>query len=127
MIQAKLAEMFLTAVFKHPEIKALFKYKDEPNECDMAIKKLDRLTLDLEKKITDTAFKVTAAVDLIKPALEAIDTFQDKFKEIEKITKGSSIPLKEINEIKQMQDEFKGIKKYFEKMKKLPLLKSVFK
>ena len=60
MIQAKLLEMVLRAILKHPKMRELFKYKDEPNDCDIKV-------LDLEKKLTDVAFKVTASVDMINP------------------------------------------------------------
>ena len=134
MIQAKLLEMVLRAILKHPKMRELFKYKDEPNDCDIKVR-------DLEKKVTDVAFKVTASVDMIKSYSETIDNvatkvksidkiinkFDDKLKQIDKIAHPPAIPLKEINEFRSMKDEFKGIKDIFNKMKKIPILKSIFK
>ena len=58
--------MVLSAILKHPKMKELFKYKDEPNELDVAV-------ADLEKKVTDIGFRVTATVDMIKSYSESID------------------------------------------------------
>ena len=41
MIQAKLLGMIFNAFFKHPKIMELFKYKDEPNDADIRIDKLE--------------------------------------------------------------------------------------
>ena len=71
MIQAKLLGMVLSAILKHPKMKELFKYKDEPNDCDIKV-------ADLEKKVTDVGFKVTATVDMIKSYAETIDNISDK-------------------------------------------------
>ncbi len=134
MIQAKLLSMVLSAILKHPKMKELFKYKDEPNELDISV-------ADLEKKVTDIGFRVTASVDMIKSYAESIDKvaekvksidkvidkFDEKLVQVSKIAHPPAIPLKEINEFRAMKNEFKGIKDVFEKMKKLPLLKSVFK
>ena len=134
MIQAKILEMILKQVLKHPAIKELFKYKDEPNDCDMKV-------ADLEKKVTDVAFKVTASVDMIKRYSEAIDNvtdkvksidkiidkFEKKIKQIDKIAHPPAIPLKDINELKESAKDVKWMMGLFKIMKKNPLLKSVFK
>ena len=134
MIQAKILEMILKQVLKHPAIKELFKYKDEPNDCDIKV-------MDLEKKVTDVAFKVTASVDMIKRYSEAIDNvtdkvksidkiinkFDDKLKQISKIAHPPAIPLKDINELKESAKDVKWMMGIFKIMKKNPLLKSVFK
>ena len=134
MIQAKILEMILKQVLKHPAIKELFKYKDEPNDCDIKV-------MDLEKKVTDVAFKVTASVDMIKRYSEAIDNvtdkvksidkiidkFEKKIKQIDKIAHPPAIPLKDINELKESAKDVKWMMGLFKIMKKNPLLKSVFK
>ena len=134
MIQAKILEMILKQILKHPSIKALFKYKDEPNDCDIKV-------MDLEKKLTDVAFKVTASVDMIKNHVEVIDNvasrvkqidkvidkFDDKLKQIDKIAHPPAIPLKDINELKESAKDVKWMMGLFNSMKKMPLLKSIFK
>ena len=134
MIQAKLIEMIFKALFKHPKIRELFKYKDEPNEADIKC-------LELEQKVTDIGFKVTATVDMIKGYAETIDNladkvksidkvidrFDDKLKQISKIAHPPAIPLKDINEFKDSVKNVKWMMEIFNKMKKLPLLKSIFK
>ena len=134
MIQAKILEMILKQVLKHPAIKELFKYKDEPNDCDIKV-------MDLEKKVTDVAFKVTASVDMIKRYSEAIDNvtdkvksidkiidkFEKKIKQIDKIAHPPAIPLKDINELKESVKDVKWMMGLFKIMKKNPLLKSIFK
>ena len=134
MIQAKLLEMVLKAILKHPKMRELFKYKDEPNDCDVKV-------LDLEKKLTDVAFKVTASVDMIKRYSETIDNvadkvksidkiidkFDDKLKQIGKIAHPPATPLKDINELREAAKDTKWMMGLFKIMKKNPLLKSMFK
>ena len=134
MIQAKLLGMILSAILKHPKMKELFKYKDEPNDCDIKV-------MDLEKKLTDVAFKVTASVDMIKRYSETIDNvadkvksidkiidkFDDKLKQIGKIAHPPAIPLKDINELKESAKDTKWMMGLFKIMKKNPLLKGIFK
>ena len=120
MIQAKLLEMVLKAILKHPKMRELFKYKDEPNDCDIKVS-------DLEKKVTDVGFKVTAAVDMIKKYAETIDNVADKVKSIDKITHPPAIPLKDIDELKESAKDVKWMMGLFKIMKKNPLLKSMFK
>ena len=134
MIQAKLLEMVLKAILKHPKMRELFKYKDEPNDCDIKV-------IDLEKKITDVAFKVTASVDMIKRYSETIDNvaekvksiesvinkFDDKLQQIGKIAHPPAIPLKDINELKESAKDVKWMMGIMKIMKKNPLLKSIFK
>ena len=134
MIQAKVIEMFFKALFKHPKIRELFKYKDEPNEADIKC-------LELEQKVTDIGFKVTATVDMIKGYVDTIDKidlkvkgidkvidrFDDKLKQIGKIAHPPAIPLKDINEFKDSVKNVKWMIEIFNKMKKIPIFKSVFK
>jgi hypothetical protein len=110
MIQAKLIGLLLKQVFKHPAIMDLFKYKDEPNDCDRRVD-------DLEQKWTDTGFKLTAAIDMFKGYTEAIDKIEAKIESLEKLAKPPAIDLKEYN----------GIKRDLSKIKKFSLFKSVFK
>ena len=126
--------MILKQILKHPSIKALFKYKDEPNDCDIKV-------MDLEKKVTDVAFKVTASVDMIKRYSETIDNVADKVKsidsiinkfdnklqQIDKIAHPPAIPLKEINEFRDSNKNVKWMMGIFNKMKKVPILNSIFK
>ena len=126
--------MVLKAILKHPKMRELFKYKDEPNDCDVKV-------LDLEKKLTDVAFKVTASVDMIKRYSETIDNvadkvksidkiidkFDDKLKQIGKIAHPPAIPLKDINELKESAKDVKWMMGLFKIMKKNPLLKGIFK
>ena len=134
MIQAKLIEIVFKALFKHPKIRELFKYKDEPNEADIKC-------LELEQKVTDIGFKVTATVDMIKGYAETIDNlvdkvksidkvidkFDDKLQQISKIAHPPAIPLKEINEFRETNKNAKWMMGIFNKMKKIPIFKSVFK
>ena len=134
MIQAKLLGMVLSAILKHPKMMEVFKYKDEPNDCDIKV-------MDLEKKVTDVAFKVTASVDMIKKYSETIDNvaekvksldsiinkFDNKLQQIGKIAHPPAIPLKDINELKESAKDVKWIMGIMKIMKKNPMLKSVFK
>tara|TARA_Y100000310_G_scaffold135411_1_gene134281 strand:+ start:2673 stop:3077 length:405 start_codon:yes stop_codon:yes gene_type:complete len=134
MIQAKLIEMFFKALFKHPKIKELFKYKDEPNELDIGFR-------DLEKKVTDDGFRITAAVDMMKGYVETIDKlseniksinkvidrFDDKLQQIGKIAHPPAIPIKDINEFQESAKNVKWMMGVFNKMKKIPILNSIFK
>ena len=110
------------------------KYVDTPNELDTGFR-------DLEKKVTDGAFKITAAVDMIKNYSEAIDNvavrvkqidkvidkFDDKLQQIGKIAHPPVIPLKDINELKESAKNVKWMMAVFKNMRKMPLLKSIFK
>tara|TARA_R100001530_G_scaffold92603_1_gene64296 strand:+ start:428 stop:832 length:405 start_codon:yes stop_codon:yes gene_type:complete len=134
VIQAKLLEMFLKQVLKHPAIKELFKYKDEPNELDLAVE-------ELQKSRKDDRVKLNAALDLFKTATESvdklsgkvksidkvIDKFDDKLQQIGKIAHPPAIPLKDINELKESAKDTKWMMGLFKLMKKNPLLKSMFK
>ena len=134
MIQAKLLGMVLSAILKHPKMKELFKYKDEPNELDLAVE-------ELQKFRKDDKVKLNAALDLFKSATESvdklseklksidsvIDKFDDKLQQIGKIAHPPAIPLKEINEFRETNKNVKWIMGIFKIMKKNPLLKSIFK
>ena len=109
-------------------------YVDKPNELDTGFR-------DLEKKVTDVGFKVTATVDMIKGYAETIDNvadkvrqidkvidkFDDKLQQIGKIAHPPAIPLKDINELKESAKNVKWMMAIFNNMRKLPLLKSLFK
>ena len=110
------------------------KYVDKPNELDTGMR-------DLEKKVTDDGFRITAAIDMMKSYAETIDKvaekvksidkvidkFDDKLQQISKIAHPPAIPLKEINELKESAKDTKWMMGIFKNMRKLPLLKSVFK
>ena len=110
------------------------KYVDKPNELDTGFR-------DLEKKVTDIGFRNTAAVDMIKEYAEKIDNitdkvkatdkiidkFDDKLKQIGEITHPPAIPLKDIDELKESVKDVKWMMGIFSSMKKMPLLKSIFK
>jgi len=107
------------------------KYVDKPNELDVGFR-------DLEKKITDDAFRITAAVDMIKGYAETIDNvfdrvkqidkiidrFDDKLQQIDKIAHPPVISLNEFSESNKNVNWMMGI---FKKMQKISLLKSLFK
>ena len=134
MIQAKILEMVLKQILKHPSIKALFKYKDEPNELDMAVEQLQQFR-------KDDKIKLNAALDLFKSSTEmvdklseklksidsVIDKFDDKLQQIGKIAHPPAIPLKDINELKESAKNTKWMMGIFKIMRKNPLLKSIFK
>jgi len=110
------------------------KYVDKPNELDVSFR-------DLEKKVTDSAFKITATVDMMKGYAETIDNvfdrvkqidkiidkFDNKLQQIDKIAHPPAIPLKDINELKESAKNVKWMMAVFKNMRKLPLLKSLFK
>ena len=110
------------------------KYVDKPNELDSGFK-------DLEKKVTDIGFKVTATVDMIKGYTETIDNvfdrvkqidkiidkFDNKIQQFDKIAHPPAIPLKDINELKESAKNVKWMMAIFKNMRKLPLLKTLFK
>ena len=134
MIQAKLLEMVLKAILKHPKMRELFQYKDEPNELDLAVEKLNKYrkedklklnaALDLFKSSTEMVDKLSGQ---LKSVNSVIDKFDDKLKQIGKIAHPPAIPLKDINELKESAKDVKWIMGIFKIMKKNPLLKSVFK
>ena len=122
-------------------VKGIIKYVFEDNELDVNAKEVKTKIADLEKKVTDVAFKVTASVDMIKKYAETIDNifdrvkqidkiidkFDDKLKQIDKIAHPPAIPLKDINELKESVKDVKWMMGLFSSMKKMPLLKSIFK
>jgi len=110
------------------------KYVDKPNELDVGYR-------DLDKKVTDDGFRITAAVDMIKSYAEKIDNvtdkvrqidkvidkFDDKLQQIGKIAHPPAIPLKDINELKESAKDVRWMMVVFRKMQKISLLKSIFK
>ena len=134
MIQTKIFQMFLKALFMNPKMIELFDYKDKPNELDLAVE-------ELQKFRKDDKVKLNAALDLFKSATESvdklsgkvksidkvIDKFDDKLQQIGKIAHPPAIPLKEINEFRETNKNVKWIMSMFKLMKKNPLLKSMFK
>ena len=151
MIQAKILEMILKQILKHPSIKALFKYKDEPNDCDIKVmelfdykdkpNELDMAVDQLQKYRNEDKVKLNAALDLFKSSTEkigniadkvkqidkVIDKFDDKLQQIGKIAHPPAIPLKDINELKESAKNVTWMMGIFNSMKKMPLLKSIFK
>ena len=134
MIQAKLIEMFFKALFKHPKVMELFDYKDKPNVLDMAVEQLQQFrkedkiklnaALDLFKSSTEMVDKISEKVKSID---SVIDKFDDKLQQIGKIAHPPAIPLRDINELKESAKNVKWMMAIFKNMRKLPLLKSVFK
>ena len=134
MIQAKILEMVLKQILKHPAIKELFKYKDEPNELDLAVDQLQKFrnedkvklnaALDLFKSSTE---QIGNVVDKVKNIDKMIDNFEVKIQQISKIAHPPAIPLKDINELKESAKDTKWMMGLFKIMKKNPLLKSMFK
>jgi len=134
MIWAKFIDMVFKVFFKHPKVMELFDYKDKPNELDVGLR-------DLEKKVTDDGFRITAVVDMIKGYAETIDNvadrvkqinkiidrFDDKLQQIDKIAHPPAIPLAAINELKESAKDTKWMMGIFRNMKKISLLKSLFK
>ena len=120
MIQAKIIELVLKGIFKSDVFKDLIKYKDEPNEADLGL-------IRANEKIEELSLKLKAALDLFKANSQHFDKLEEAFKKIEKLSHPPAIPLKEINEFRAMKNEFKGVKNIINKLKKVPLLKSVFK
>ena len=122
-------------------IKGIIKYVFEDNELDVNAREAKTKIRDLEKKLTDVGFKVTASVDMIKGYAETIDNvfdrvkqidkvideFDDKLQQIGKIAHPPAIPLKDINELKESAKDVKWMMGLFKIMKKNPLLKSIFK
>ena len=134
MIQAKILELILKQILKHPAIKSLFKYKDEPNELDLAVDQLQKFrnedkvklnaALDLFKSSTEMVDKISEKVKSID---SVIDKFDDKLQQIGKIAHPPAIPLRDINELKESAKNVKWMMAVFKNMRKLPLLKSLFK
>ena len=122
-------------------VKGIIKYVFEDNELDVNAREMKAIVADLEKKVTDVGFKVTASVDMIKRYSETIDNvadkvksidkvinkFDEKLQQIDKIAHPPAIPLKEINEFRETNKNVKWIMGILKIMKKNPLLKSVFK
>ena len=115
-------------------LEPIKKYCFEDNELDVKVK-------DLEKNITDIGFKHTASIDMIKKYSETIDNieqkvksidkvinkFDEKIKQIDKIAHPPAIPLKDINEFKDSVKDVRWMMNIFNNMKKISLLKSIFK
>ena len=59
MIQTVLLNQVLKVVMNSPAIKDLIKYKDEPNDADKMIKKL-------EIKVADLTLKLDALSEIVK-------------------------------------------------------------
>ena len=117
MIQAKLLEMFFKALFKHPKIRGLFRYKDEPNELDIAM-------VELKKEIESVKFKSNAVRDL----------FTDIQNQIDDVKKMAHVPKNFTKDIDNIKTEIKAITtsvssftQIINKLKKVSLLKSIFK
>ena len=114
MIPSKLLEIFFRALFKHPKIMELFKYKDEPNDTDIKVR-------DLEKTITDISFKHTAAIDMMKPIMETQDRIEGELKDLKKLLNPIA------SQFDDVRDKVGTFTKWFDKMKSMALLKGLFK
>ena len=117
MIPAKIIELIFKAFFKHPKIMELFKYKDEPNELDIGFVKI-------KKDFDSMQFKVNAMRDLFKD-------IQGQIEAVKNIAHAPKDFTKQIDAVKtdiiNVKSSVKGFSDIFKKMKKLPLLRSIFK
>ena len=109
--------MFFKALFKHPKVMELFDYKDKPNELDRAVERID-------KTLEDVAIGQEAIKSVFKG-------FQDQIDLVKKMAHPPKEFTKDIDSIKSQISDIKtkvsGFTAFFNKMKKLPLLKSIFK
>ena len=97
-------------VFKSQKV---LEYVEMENELDRAVK-------EMKKEFTSMKFKVNAQRDLFKDIQDQIDS-------IKKIAHPPAIPLKEINEFRETNKNSRWMMGIFNKMKKIPIFKSVFK
>lgn len=134
MIQAKLIELALKALFKTDVFQSLIKYKDEPNGADLAVKKVIE-DLNTQKIKHDALIGMvkgfSSQIDKIENALKPIKStvgkFEDQIKTIEKIAHPPAISTKDINELKEKANQVTEMSGWFKKMKKITILKSIFK
>ena len=107
------------------------KYVDKPNELDVGYR-------DLDKKVTDDGFRITAAVDMIKGYAETIDNVADKVRQIDKVIdkfddklqqigKIAHPPAISLNEFEENNKNVNWMMGIFKKMQKISLFKSIFK
>ena len=115
--QGVLVQALLEQVAKVFKSDKVLKYVEMENELDKAVK-------EMKKEFTSMKFKVNAQRDLFKDIQDQIDSIKkiahppkDFTKKIETITR----------EIGDVKITVKGFSNIFNKMKKLPLLKSLFK
>ncbi len=110
MIPQAVIKLLLPKVVDHMmkifKLDKVLHYVEEDNELDVAMR-------NNEEKMMEINLKLKAMESVLK------DLGQDSHP--------PAIPVKEINEMKKMKDEFTQVKKVINKLKKLPLLKSVFK
>ena len=111
--QGALVQVVLEQAAKVFKSQKVLEYVEMENELDVAVK-------EMKKDLDSMKFKVNAQRDLFKGIQEQIDS-------IKKIAHPPAIPLKEINEFRLTNTNVKWIMGVLNNMKKLPLLKSVFK
>ena len=111
--QGALVQVVLEQVAKIFKAQKVLEYVEMENELDVAVK-------EMKKEFDSMKFKVNAQRDLFKDIQKQID-------DVKKIAHPPTIPLKEINEFREANKDVKWVMEVLNKMKKLPLLKSVFK
>ena len=104
--QGIFVQAILEQVAKVFKSQKVLEYVEMENELDKAVK-----DLKIEQEAMKGFFK----------------GFQDQIDSIKKMAHPPAIPLKEINEFRETNKDVKWIMGVLNKMKKLPLLKSVFK
>ncbi len=134
MIQAKLIELALKALFKTDVFKSLIDYKDKPNSADLAVQKVAE-ELKAQKVKHDALIgmvkgfsgQIDKIENALKPIKSAVGKFEDQIKIIEKIAHPPAISTKDINELKEKANQVTEMAGWFKKMKKITILKSIFK
>ena len=111
--QGALVQVVLEQTAKVFKLKKVLEYVEMENELDVSVK-------EMKKEFDSMKFKVNAQRDLFKDIQKQID-------DVTKIAHPPAIPLKDINNLKESAKNVKWMMGIFNNMKKLPLLKSVFK
>ena len=73
------------------------------------------------------AESIDKLTESVKSINKVIDRFDNKLQQIDKIAHPPAIPLKEINEFRDSNKNVKWMMGIFNKMKKVPILNSIFK
>ena len=111
--QGALVQALIEQFAKMFKSQKVLEYVEMENELDVSVK-------EMKKEFGSMKFKVNAQRDLFKDIQKQID-------DVTKIAHPPAIPLKDINNLKESAKNVKWMMGIFNNMKKLPLLKSVFK
>ena len=111
--QGALVQVVLEQAAKVFKLQKVLEYVEMENELDVSVK-------EMKKEFDSMKFKVNAQRDLFKDIQKQID-------DVTKIAHPPAVPLKEINEFKESVTNVKWMMGIFNKMKKIPIFKSVFK